>query len=828
MATFYLVLVIILFFLAISDLIVGVSNDAVNFLNSAVGARAASFKIIMLVAALGVLAGATFSSGMMEVARKGIFHPEYFYFSEIIILFLAVMVTDVILLDTFNTLGMPTSTTVSIVFELLGAAVAISMVKIFTDPNALHLYEYINSAKALAIISGILLSVVIAFSCGVFGQYISRLIFSFDYEKKMRKFGAIWGGLGIMAITYFMLIKGAKGASFMSAEFISMVNENTMRILLISFLGWTAILYLLNRLFNVNILQVLVMVGTFALAMAFAGNDLVNFIGVPLAGFNAYQLYTEAASSGADQFLMDGLAGKVPTPTLLLLLAGVIMVVTLYTSSKAKSVVKTSLDLGRQDEGYERFSSSMLSRSLVRNFGSLAKMVNNHLPASWQRTTDRQFDHRPFVQKQAALGKEAPSFDMIRASVTLIIASILIAIGTNLKLPLSTTYVTFMVFMGTSLADRAWGRESAVYRVSGVLSVIGGWFFTALSAFIVAFVMAMIFHYGGMIAITLILIITGVVIYRTHRYHNERLEEQLAYEKSLDDSTLKKSQIIALCVAHLKFFLKEFDKQVEESIQGLGNEDLTRLNDTSQSFKPILKRINALKLESGKVLDRITESDIESGHLYMLVVDYLSSMAKDVSTILKSNLRHVANNHKPLLPEQIAELANVHMILADRYKRAIEILTNVDENLAETALSDLGNYMREIRTVRKNQIKRIKAQEVGTRNSNLFLGHLGEFRNLALFTNRIVQVFNDLSFQVDGESQFLPQEVKEGLKEMKEEANALVESEPTIVEPVTDNIEVDDKDNEENHPVTHVDEAGQEKVADDLPESSAKENLSDV
>ncbi|MCB0665945.1 MAG: inorganic phosphate transporter, partial [Saprospiraceae bacterium] len=323
MATFYLILVIVLFVLAISDLIVGVSNDAVNFLNSAVGARAASLKIIILVAALGVLVGATFSSGMMEVARKGIFHPEHFYFSEIMILFLAVMVTDVILLDTFNTFGMPTSTTVSIVFELLGAAVAISMVKIINDPNSLQIFEYINTAKALAIISGILVSVVIAFTAGVLAQYLSRLIFSFDYEARMKRYGAIWGGIGIMAIIYFMLIKGAKGAAFLSDDFVASLTANISRLLLICFVGGTLLLYILNRVFKVDILKVLVLVGTFSLAMAFAGNDLVNFIGVPLAGYNSYEIYVNSGGAGDDTLLMNGLAGQVATPTLLLLLAGV-------------------------------------------------------------------------------------------------------------------------------------------------------------------------------------------------------------------------------------------------------------------------------------------------------------------------------------------------------------------------------------------------------------------------------------------------------------------------------------------------------------------------
>ena len=414
METFYLIIIVVLFLLAISDLIVGVSNDAVNFLNSAVGSKATSFKLILGVAALGIIVGCTFSSGMMEVARKGIFHPEHFYFSELILLFLAVMVTDVILLDAFNTYGMPTSTTVSIVFELLGAAVAISVIKIYTSPDALSMAEYINSDKALAIISGILLSVVIAFSAGVIIQYLTRLLFSFDHKKSLKYFGPIWGGLAIAAITYFLLIKGSKGASFMDDSLKSAIKENTLIILLVSFAAWTIILQLLNWFTKINILKFIVLIGTFALAMAFAGNDLVNFIGVPLAGFNSYEIWSNSGGASPDGLLMDGLAGKVPTPTLLLLLAGVIMTITLWTSKKARTVVQTSLDLGRQYEGSERFASYAVSRSLVRNFGKLATAVNNILPNGLKKGVEKQFDQRPFVAQQAALGKEAPSFDLIR------------------------------------------------------------------------------------------------------------------------------------------------------------------------------------------------------------------------------------------------------------------------------------------------------------------------------------------------------------------------------------------------------------------------------
>ncbi|NND05082.1 MAG: inorganic phosphate transporter [Saprospiraceae bacterium] len=766
MEAFYLILIIVLFILAISDLVVGVSNDAVNFLNAAVGAKASSFKIILMVAAFGIVIGATFSSGMMEVARKGIFHPELFYFSEIIILFLAVMVTDVILLDMFNTYGMPTSTTVSIVFELLGAAVAVSTIKIFTDPNALHLYEYINSAKAMAIISGILLSVFVAFTIGIIAQYLSRLFFSFDYSHRMKKFGPVWGGLGIMAITYFMLIKGAKGASFMSAELIVSITENTEMLLLGSLILWTVILYLLNNFFKVDILKVLVLVGTFALSMAFAGNDLVNFIGVPLAGLNAYQLYAASGTLGSE-YLMSGLAGQVPTPTILLLIAGVIMVVTLYISSKARSVVQTSLDLARQDEGRERFASSLLSRKVVRSFNTLATSVNGRLPKSWKNYVEKQFDQTAFIARQVQYKEDTPpSFDMIRASVTLVTASILIAIGTNLKLPLSTTYVTFMVFMGASLADRAWGRESAVYRVTGVLSVIGGWFFTALSAFIMAFLVACVFYFGGIAGIAGMVLLAGYLVYRTHRYHKERMDEQEAYEARLTDGEMSKVDVIHLFSEHLETFLNHFSTLIQQSIDALGKEDLKSFRETLKAFKPIQDKLHLLKMDASQVLDGVSDEELEVGHLYMLVVDYLHEMSKGVRSILKSNFDHVDNQHKPLLPVQIEELKNIHELLIDRYKTSILIFKRVDLEEAEALTSSLYTVLKATRRARKNQIKRIQNHEVGTRNSHLFLNQLSEMRNLALFANRIVDAYKDLFLSKDknGESTYatLVEDIKNG------------------------------------------------------------------
>ncbi len=520
METIYLVILVLLFVLAASDLVVGVSNDAVNFLNSAIGSKVASYKVIMAIAALGILVGAVFSGGMMEVARKGIFNPGEFYFSEIMIIFLAVMVTDIVLLDTYNTFGLPTSTTVSIVFELLGAAVAMASIKLIFIDNGLTIAQFINSSKALAIISGILLSVAVAFTVGAIIQYFMRIFFSFKFARRIKYIGAIWGGIAFTAMTYFILIKGAKGATFMTSEMVEWIGTHSGMIIIYSFIGWTVLLQILYSLFNVNILKMIVLVGTFSLAMAFAGNDLVNFIGVPIAGFNSYQLFEASSGAEAGNFLMSGLSGKVPTPTLFLLIAGVIMVITLYISKKARTVTQTELSLARQEEGDERFSSSWLSKALVRFSVNSSLVFAKILPDKVIKTIEKQFE----PDDEAEKGKDAPMFDLVRASVNLTVASILISFATSLKLPLSTTYVTFMVAMGTSLSDKAWDRESAVYRVTGVLAVIGGWFLTALSAFVVAFIMVYIFHFGGAVGIFAMVAFVIYILFRTHVIHKKSKE----------------------------------------------------------------------------------------------------------------------------------------------------------------------------------------------------------------------------------------------------------------------------------------------------------------
>ncbi len=739
METVYLVLVIVLFILAISDLIVGVSNDAVNFLNSAIGSKAAPFKVIMIIAALGILVGATFSGGMMEVARKGIFHPEYFYFSEIIIIFLAVMITDIILLDTFNTFGLPTSTTVSIVFELLGAAVAMSIIKILSSPEtAKDIGEFINTGNALAIIFGILLSIVIAFSIGALVQYITRIVFSFNYKKRLKYFGGIWGGIAITAITYFIIIKGAKGASFMSDEAKLLIKENTLLILGASFVAWTILLQLLNWIIKLNVLKLIVLVGTFALAMAFAGNDLVNFIGVPLAGYESFKEFLSEPSASPDTFLMEALTGEIKSPTIFLIIAGFIMVLALWFSRKARYVTKTEIGLSRQDEGSERFGSSMLSRSLVRssiNFGNVIRYI---IPKRIQEGIARQFDkpETPSIDL-----KDAPSFDLLRASVNLVVASIIISFATSLRLPLSTTYVTFMVAMGSSLSDKAWDRESAVYRITGVLSVIGGWFFTALSAFTVAFLIVYIIHWGAFISIGILLIIALILIIKTHVFHKKREKKSEEYKTTTDEINSK--NIFEKCTINVAITLNNAIKIYNETIQALVKEDLKKLKSIKKEIKEINKKAKYLKDNIHNTIIQLQEDSIETGHYYVQVLDYLREIAHCITFIIQPSFEHINNNHKGLINIQVEELNKIR-------NRLTEFFTTIQDIIQKNKFTEINHIIDKqqeilniIEEFRKTQIRRIKNRETGTKNSMLYLGILSETKNLLLNTINLLKAQRD-------------------------------------------------------------------------------------
>ncbi|MBL7128056.1 MAG: inorganic phosphate transporter [Ignavibacteria bacterium] len=740
----YLILVIVLFMLAVSDLIVGVSNDAVNFLSSAIGSKSAPFWVIMIVACLGIIVGATFSSGLMEVARKGIFHPEQFYFSEIMIIFLAVMITDVILLDLFNTYGLPTSTTVSIVFELLGAAVAVSVVKMIRLDEPIHaLGNYINSEKALAIILGILLSVIIAFSVGALIQYITRIFFSFDYKKYLKYFGALWGGVSITAITYFILIKGAGGSSFITEDTLAWINSNTLMILVVSFICWTILLQLLNWLIKLNILQLIVLVGTFALAMAFAGNDLVNFIGVPLAGLKSFQAFiSDPNAVDPNQFSMIALTGKVKTDTLLLLLAGLVMVITLWVSRKARSVTATTVDLSSQGEEQERFGSSFFSRTIVRGSIAMGNTIRGFIPNFIYYKINKRFDQKFYEQKSNP--KDEPAFDMVRASVNLVVASILIAIGTSLKLPLSTTYVTFMVAMGTSLADRAWGRESAVFRITGVITVIGGWFFTAMSAFTVAAIFALIISMGGFVAIGVLLILAVFFIIKTHTIHRKR-EKEIEETKELDsiEGLMQHGNVMEKCSKNVLSVLGSVSKSYNRTIHGLITEDRKQLKEIKKEIDTLNKQTKRLKNNMNKTIQLLHDDSIESGHFYVQVLDYLREIAHSLTFISSPIFDHIDNNHKPLIAEQKEDLKNLSADIELLFKDILIIIKEQKFTELEKILSKQHELLETISKLRKKQVKRIKGSQAGTRVSLLYLEVLAETKNLLLYTINLVKSNRD-------------------------------------------------------------------------------------
>jgi len=743
MENIYLILVVVLFVLAISDLVVGVSNDAVNFLNSAIGAKAAPFKIIMAVAALGVFIGATFSSGMMEVARKSMFNPEHFYFQEIMIIFLAVMITDVVLLDLFNTFGMPTSTTVSIVFELLGAAVGVAIIKVMNDPSV-SMSQYINSAKALAIISGILISVVVSFTTGAIVQYLTRAVFSFRYQKRIKYLGSLWGGIAITAITYFILVKGANGASFMTAETKSWINSNSKLIIVYSLLGWTALLQIFHWLFKLNILKLTVLVGTFALAMAFAGNDLVNFIGVPLAGFDAYKAYMATPGATPANFLMGSLANPVKTETYILLIAGLIMVVTLWTSKKAHRVVKTSVDLSRQGEGDERFGSSFFARSLVRGSIALSNSVASAVPAPVKNYLNKQFE---MPDEPVSKKTDAPAFDMLRASVNLVVASILIASATSLKLPLSTTYVTFMVAMGTSLSDRAWGRDSAVYRITGVLSVIGGWFFTAFSAFTIALLVALAISFGGFWTIGALLALAIFLLVRTHLFAKKSDSQAKASELEIEEAEgeLASDRILEQCKGSVADVLQQVSGLYLKTLISFESEDRKQLKEATKEVEVLNQQTKKMKTNIYRTVRKLQEESIDSGLYYVQVLDYLRETAHCLNYVTKPCWEHLDNNHKTFSDEQFYDINNLQVKVKGILQKSVNMIELDKYEQLPKLLEEQAKILEHLRLLRKTQLKRIKKEKSGTRISMLYLGILHETQNMMLHLVNLLKAQRDFA-----------------------------------------------------------------------------------
>lgn len=742
MPDIYILIVVLLFGLAISDLIVGVSNDAVNFLNSAVGSKVAPRHIILVVASLGVFVGATFSSGMMEIARKGIFNPEFFFFAEIMVIFMAVMFTDIILLDFFNTFGLPTSTTVSIIFELLGAAVAVSVFKIAAAGESFSLIsQHINSSSVLGIMSGILLSIGIAFFFGIVIQYFSRLLFSFHYERRMKMLGSIWSGLALTALTYFLVIKGLKGASFVTESFLKWVTSHTMLLLGISMIFWTITMQILHTVFKVNILRIVVLFGTFSLAMAFAGNDLVNFIGVPIAGFESFIAWSRSGAD-AEAYSMEILTEPVRTKTFLLLLAGIVMVLTLWFSKKARTVTDTEVNLGRQDEGSERFSPNAVSRWIVRYSVQAGKSIQGLIPNSWLEKAENSF--MP-VSPRRDYGKEydPPAFDLVRASVNLTVASMLIALATSLKLPLSTTYVSFMVAMGTSLADRAWDRDSAVYRIAGVLNVIAGWFFTALIAFTVSAVFATLLYWFGVWAISGLIALSVLFISRTFFLHRKRAKE-IAGEEAFERRTevVPASRVLKDTSLHIAENLSSIRAAFGNVISGLLEEDASLLKKAGKEVKELSKSNKDLKKKLYGAIRRIEEYHTEGSRIYLLVHDLDQDILQSATYIVEICKEHVENVHKPLEKNQGKHLATVKKKVDHFLGEVIGMMENYDFSRLDALLEEKSRLFTTIEDLITLQVEGIKNQQYGRRNSLLYFSLLLETKDLIAVAARFAKLFD--------------------------------------------------------------------------------------
>ncbi|WP_291589830.1 inorganic phosphate transporter [Bacteroides sp.] len=747
METIYLCIIIFLFVLAVFDLIVGVSNDAVNFLNSAVGAKAASFKTILFIAGIGIFIGASLSNGMMDIARHGIYQPEHFYFAEIMCILLAVMLTDVVLLDVFNSMGMPTSTTVSLVFELLGGTFALSLIKVHNN-DTLGLGDLINTDKALSVIMAIFVSVAIAFFFGMLVQWIARVIFTFNYKKKMKYSIALFGGIAATSIIYFMLIKGLKDSSFMTPDNKLWIQENTWLLIATFFVFFTILMQVLHW-FKINVFKVVVLMGTFALALAFAGNDLVNFIGVPLAGFSSFMDYTANGAGNANGFLMTSLLGPAKTPWYFLIGAGAIMVYALCTSKKAHAVIKTSVDLSRQDEGEETFGSTPIARTVVRISMTLANSISRIMPSGTKDWFNSRF------RKDEAIIADGAAFDLVRASVNLVLAGLLIAVGTSLKLPLSTTYVTFMVAMGTSLADRAWGRDSAVYRITGVLSVIGGWFITAGAAFTICFFVALVLHFGGNISIIALIALAVFILIRSQVMYKKRKA------KAQGNETLKQlmqtsntEEALQLMRQHtreeLSKVLEYAETNFELTVTSFLHENLRGLRRAMGSTKFEKQLIKQMKRTGTVAMCRLDNNTVlEKGLYYYQGNDFASELVYSISRLCEPCLEHIDNNFNPLDAIQKGEFSDAAEDITYLIQQCRKKLENNEYSNLEEEVRRANDLNGQLSLLKRKELQRIQSQPGSIRVSMVYLTMVQEAQNVVTYTINLMKVSR--KFQMESE-----------------------------------------------------------------------------
>ena len=729
MSPIFTVIVVILAVLAILDLVVGVSNDAVNFLNSALGSKVAKRNVILTVAAVGIIIGVLTSNGMMEVARNGVFHPGMFSFENIMVLFVAVMFTDVILLNTFNALGLPTSTTVSLVFELLGSSLAVATFVIWNDPTLsfANLSEYINTGKAMVIISGILSSVVIAFTVGAILMYLSRVLFSFSYSKSLRRYGALWCGLCIVGIIYFAIFKGMKSSGLISAEFTHTINDNLLLSLFIIWVIASIILFILQAL-KVNILKITILAGTFALALAFAGNDLVNFIGVPMAGIDSYNL---ASNTGDTTMLMTQLAEPARVNIWLLVISGLIMVVTLFLSKDAMKVAETQLNLSSQNAEEERFGSTRISRALV----NMAISINRGYKAVMPKRLQKKLDSR-FVPDDNA--DKTVSYDLIRAVVNLSAAASLICLGTSLKLPLSTTYVIFMVSMGSSLADRAWGRDSAVYRITGVMVVIMGWFITAIAGITLAFIVGFLLMWGGGISLSLLAVLCGYILCHNLIFKKKNKNAE-ASSFDIIQADAPETDALYSCTQEVCVTMERVSSIYNHMLVALFTENRHLLKQTMNESEQIYRQANERKYHVMKMLQKLHQQNVETGHFYIQVVDYLTEVSKALLHCTRPAFEHIDNRHTGFTREQIMDLKEVNDGVDNIFNTINVMLREKDFSRLDEVMTIRDALFGVIAKAIKNQIKRLKEEKMSTKASMLYLNILTETKTMVLQSRNLIK-----------------------------------------------------------------------------------------
>ncbi|MEG2492524.1 MAG: inorganic phosphate transporter [Rikenellaceae bacterium] len=738
MDNIYLFILIILAILAMTDLVVGVSNDAVNFLNSAIGSKVAPKVVIMIIASLGILVGCITSNGMMDIAQNGIFNPSLFSYQNVMFLFLAVMFGDIILLDLFNTFGMPTSTTVSLIFGLLGASVAVALSVLWDTESAGNIADYINTSKALTIISGILMSVVIAFVCGCVIMYFTRMIFTFDYKPTFKKYGALWCGFALTAITYFTVVKGFESSNVEGIRIvIDYIYANFWFSLGIIMVVWTLLMWFIQIAYKVNILKITILSGTFALALAFAGNDLVNFIGVFVAGFDAYHIADgdslhKMVEMSAQYKAVNGSAIGINN-IWVLLGAGLIMVITLFTSKKTDKVSKTEVNLARQGDGDERFDSTQLSRIIVRISMAFNKNIGYITPQRYRKYVERRF--APFNGYDEG---SVASFDPIRATVNLTVAAILISFATSFKLPLSTTYVTFMVAMGTSLSDKAWGRESAVYRVTGVLTVITGWFLTAFLAFTVAFLIGLFIMYLETVAIVIMIVICVLLIIQSGIATRKDIKKENEKE-SVAEVKQGTEEVIQQCAEEICNTLKEIQDVYTQTLKGLFREDRKLLKQMVKESNELYQQAHDRKYAVYTMLHTLNENYVKTGHYYVQVVDYVNEVTKALVHITSPSFEHIDNNHQGFTKDQIRDLRNIETKVNKIFLTTTHILKNNDWDKIDEAMLLRDSIFEDFAEITKNQIHRIKEGETSTRSSMLYLDILGETKAMVLHTRNLLK-----------------------------------------------------------------------------------------